>query len=94
MASANTLCAEIINVKGTVVTNHEFYNDSDGIKHLRIHVRPNKWHENDCPICHRKCAGTVYRRKRVRGVHLISAKFSLSSYLRHTMYYAGNTAVI
>ena len=38
--------------------------------------------------------GTVYRRKRVRGVHLISAKFSLSSYLRHTMYYAGNTAVI
>lgn len=57
MASANTLCAEIINVKGTVVTNHEFYNDSDGIKHLRIHVRPNKWHENDCPICHRKCAG-------------------------------------
>ena len=66
MASANTLCAEIINVKGTVVTNHEFYNDSDGIKHLRIHVRPNKF----------------------------SAKFSLSSYLRHTMYYAGNTAVI
>ena len=59
MASANTLCAEIINVKGTVVTNHEFYNDSDGIKHLRIHVRPNKWHENDCPICHRKCAGDV-----------------------------------
>ena len=37
---------------------------------------------------------TVYRRKRVRGVHLISAKFPLSSYLRHTMYYAGNTAVI
>ena len=50
MASANTICAEIINVKGTVVTDHEFYNDSDGIKHLRIHVRPNKWHENDCPI--------------------------------------------
>ena len=62
MASANTLFAKIINVKGTVVTNHEFYNDSDGIKHLRIHVRPNKW--------------------------------PLSSYLRHTMYYAGNTAVI
>ena len=80
MASANTLCAEIINVKGTVVTNHEFYNDSDGIKHLRIHIE--------------SVLGTVYRRKRVRGVHLISAKFSLSSYLRHTMYYAGNTAVI
>ena len=55
MASANTLCSEIINVKGTVVTNHEIYHDSFGVKHLRIHVRPNKWHDNDCPICHRKC---------------------------------------
>ena len=39
MASANTLCSEIINVKGTVVTNHEIYHDSFGVKHLRSHSR-------------------------------------------------------
>lgn len=22
----------------------------DGVKHVLIHARPNKWHEDDCPI--------------------------------------------
>ena len=27
----------------------------DGVKHIRIKSRPNKWHENDCPFCHKSC---------------------------------------
>jgi hypothetical protein len=25
------------------------------VKHIRIKARPNKWHENDCPFCHKSC---------------------------------------
>lgn len=25
------------------------------MKHIRIKSRPNKWHENDCPFCHKSC---------------------------------------
>ena len=25
------------------------------MKHIRIKARPNKWHENDCPFCHKSC---------------------------------------
>ena len=31
------------------------YSDEDGVKHIRIKARPNKWHENDCPFCHKSC---------------------------------------
>ena len=55
MASANTLCKKLLNVKGAVVTGHDFYTDQDGINHLTIHARPNRWHEDDCPICGRRC---------------------------------------
>ena len=55
MASVNTLCKKILNVKNTVVTGHEFYEDPDGVSHLKIKARPNRWHENDCPFCHRHC---------------------------------------
>ena len=55
MASANTLCKKMLNVKTAVVTGHEFYDDSDGVHHLRIKARPNKWHEDDCPFCHKRC---------------------------------------
>ena len=41
MASADTLCKKILNVKNTVVESHEFYLDADGVNHLRIKARPN-----------------------------------------------------
>ncbi len=55
MVSANTLCKNILNVKKTVVEDCNFYSDADGVKHIRIKARPNKWHENDCPFCHKPC---------------------------------------
>lgn len=55
MASANTLCKKLLNVKSAVVTGHDFFTDTDGVNHLYIHARPNHWHQNDCPFCHRKC---------------------------------------
>ena len=55
MASANTLCKQLLGVKSAVVTGHDFYQNLDGVNHLRIHARPNKWHEDDCPFCHKRC---------------------------------------
>lgn len=55
MASANTLCEKLLNVKTAVVTGNDFYTDDDGVNHIRIHARPNKWHEDDCPFCHKRC---------------------------------------
>jgi len=57
MASANTLSKNVLNVKTTVVENCKLYTDHDGVKHLLIKARPNKWHENECPFCHKKCSG-------------------------------------
>ena len=31
------------------------YSDKNGVKHIRIQARLNKWHENDCPFCHKSC---------------------------------------
>ena len=53
MVSANTLYKNVLNVKNTVIENFNFYSDEDGVKHIRIKARPNKWHENDCPFCHK-----------------------------------------
>lgn len=36
MASADTLCKKLLNVKNTVVESYNFYNDVDGVTHLRI----------------------------------------------------------
>ena len=55
MASANTLCKQLLGVKSAVVTGHDFYQDSAGVNHLRIHARPDKRHEDDCPFCHMRC---------------------------------------
>lgn len=55
MASVNTLCKNVLDVKNTVIENCNFYSDEDGIKHIRIKARPDKWHENDCPFCHKSC---------------------------------------
>ena len=55
MASANTLCRKLLGVKHTVIEGQDFYTDEDGVNHLRIRVRVDKWHENDCPFCHRRC---------------------------------------
>lgn len=54
MASADTLCKKLLNVKNIVVESHNFYNDSNGVTHLRIHARPNAWHQDDCPFCGRR----------------------------------------
>ena len=55
MVSANTLCKNVLNVKNTVIENFNLYSDEDGVKHIRIKARPNKWHENDCPFCYKSC---------------------------------------
>ena len=55
MASANTLCKNLLNVKKAVITGQDFYTDSDGVNHITIYARPNTWHEDDCPFCHKRC---------------------------------------
>ena len=55
MVSANTLCKKLLNVKHAVVEDANFYLDQDGVSHLRIHARTDKWHQDDCPFCHRRC---------------------------------------
>ena len=55
MVSANTLCKKLLNVKHAVVEDAKFYTDDDGVNHIRIHARPNIWHTNDCPYCHKRC---------------------------------------
>ncbi len=57
MASADTLCKKLLNVKHTVVESNDFYNDADGITHLRIKAHPNAWHKDDCPYCGKRCPG-------------------------------------
>ena len=56
MVSANTLCKKLLNVKHAVIENAYLYNDPDGVSHLRIHARTDKWHQDDCPFCHRRCS--------------------------------------
>ena len=55
MVSTNTLCKKLLNVKNAVVEDAEFYSDGDGVNHIRIHARPNTWHIDDCPFCHKRC---------------------------------------
>ena len=57
MASADTLCKKLLNVKHTVVESHDIYNDQDGVTHIRIKARPNAWHKDDCPFCGKRCPG-------------------------------------
>lgn len=54
MASANTIFKKILNVKGMVVENSTVYEDSYGVRHLDLQVRPTKWAECRCPKCGRK----------------------------------------
>lgn len=56
VVSINTLCKNILNVKNSVIENCYIYSDKDNVKHLRIKARPNKWHQNDCPFCHKTCS--------------------------------------
>ena len=55
MVSTNTLCKKLLNVKTAVIEGADFYADGDGVNHIRIHARPNVWHEDDCPFCHKRC---------------------------------------
>lgn len=54
MASANTLCKKLLNVKNIVVESQDFYTDMSGVQHLRINARPDKWHQCRCPYCGKK----------------------------------------
>ena len=55
MVSANTLCKRLLNVKNCVIENLKIEAGVDGTEHIRIAARPTRWHENDCPICHKRC---------------------------------------
>ena len=55
MVSTNTLYKKLLNVKSAVIEEANFYTDEDGVNHIRIHARPNVWHEDDCPFCHKRC---------------------------------------
>lgn len=55
MVSTNTLCKKLLNVKTAVIEGADFYADGDGVNHILIHARPNVWHEDDCPFCHKRC---------------------------------------
>ena len=57
MTSIKKLCLKLLNTKNTVINDCSFYTDSNNLNHIRINVRPTKWHENDCPYCHRRCPG-------------------------------------
>ena len=57
MASVNTLCKILLNVKGAVVEGNELFRDENGVLHIRILARPNFWHQNECPYCHKRCPG-------------------------------------
>lgn len=57
MASANTLCKNLLNVNDVVIEGHDFYADPNGVKHLRIKARPTKRKQNLCPICSKRCPG-------------------------------------
>ena len=55
MVSTNTLCKTLLNDKSAVIEGANFYTDEDGVNHILIHARPNVWHEDDCPFCHKRC---------------------------------------
>lgn len=46
---------KILSILYSLDRNFNLYSDEDGVKHIRIKARPNKWHENDCPFCHKSC---------------------------------------
>ena len=66
MKSAKSLCKKLLNFKNTVITGCEFYTDADSVNHIRIQARPSKWHENECPYCHRRCPGYDSRCRKPR----------------------------
>jgi len=41
MASADTLCKKLLSVKSVVVTGHDFYQDSDGLRHCNKIISEN-----------------------------------------------------
>ena len=82
MASANTVLKKLINVNGVVVESYSFFTDIHDVKHLRIQVRPNKWHQKICPFCGRRCPGydqPARYPKRWRGLDLGSILVEIES---------------
>lgn len=66
MVSTNTLCKNLLNVKTAVVTGCDFYTDINGVSHIHIQARPDKRHEDDCPICHKRCKRYDHQSKNPR----------------------------
>ncbi len=53
MASAHTAIKNILGVKHVIVTDMDFFADSNGVNHFQIHVEPYKRYRNLCPICYK-----------------------------------------
>mgnify|MGYP000775677206 CR=1 FL=1 len=47
MASVNTLCKSVPNVKNTVIKNCNLYSDKNGVKHIRIQTSVYKGYKRD-----------------------------------------------
>lgn len=61
MVYANTLCKKLLNVKSAVVEECDFYSDQNGVSHIRIQARPNRWHEGRPEKGHR--TGAEFQRE-------------------------------
>jgi len=46
---------KILSILYSLDRKFNLYSDEDGVKHIRIKARHNKWHENDYPFCHKSC---------------------------------------
>ena len=55
MVSATTLCRKLLNVKNCVIEDMKIITAAEGTDRILITARPNRWHEDDCPVCHKKC---------------------------------------
>lgn len=55
MVPVNALCKNILNIKNAVIEDCNLYHSADGVKHIRIKAKANKWHENECLLCHKPC---------------------------------------
>ena len=78
MVSANTLCKKLLNVKHAVIEDANFYDDQDGVCHLRIRARTDKWHQDDCPFCHRRCHRYDQKTKQLRTWRSLVFRFLIS----------------
>ena len=95
MVSTNTLCKKLLNVKSAVIEGANFYTDEDDVNHILIHARPNVWHEDDCPFCHKRCRRTTRRTLiHVSGVGWTGVVLSLKYLMTRTALNVPNMACL